>query len=147
MSIWRTKRRYEESRRFNERADAALLAISILRNEAEGVSTAHTDSDLKSQLTVGQELIEDLAEALANPERADDYTYALAHKLCDTWRMVPEDVVDKLEEEAVILNRTRQTLQPAGGLDDVEATLEDIDEIAAKTSQSEAERLRSNLVN
>lgn len=146
MSIWRTKRRYEESRRFNERADSALLAISILKNEAEGVSASHTDTDLRSQLQVGQELIEDLAEALENPELADDYTYALAHKLCDTWRMVPEDVVGKLKEEAAILERTTRKLQIVGGLDEVEDTLEDIDEIAAKTSKSEAERLRSNLV-
>jgi len=54
MSIWRTRRRHEENRRFNEQADAALLAIGVLRNRDDGLEMSYQDDTLRSQLSEGK---------------------------------------------------------------------------------------------
>jgi hypothetical protein len=146
MSIWRTKRRHEENRRFNEQADAALLAIGVLRNRAEGLEQPHDDDVLRSQLREGQALLSTLRRGLQSPEDADDYTYALAQQLCDSWRQVPREAVSQLVQDIETLEQAAERLETVEGLDHAEATLSDVEELAGQLSESEAELLRSKLV-
>lgn len=146
MSIWRTKRRHEENRRFNEQADAALLAIGVLKNRDEGLEQPHDDTVLRSQLQEGQTLLSTLRRGLQSSEDVDDYTYALAQQLCDSWRQVPGEAVTRLEQDIETLEQAEERLEAVEGLDHVEATLSDVEELAGQLSESEAERLRSKLV-
>lgn len=146
MSIWRTKRRHEENRRFNEQADAALLAIGVLRNREEGLEQSHDVDILRSQLRDGQTLLSTLRHGLQSPEDADDYTYALAQQLCDSWRQVPRESVGRLEQDIETLEHAAERLETVEALDHAEATLSDVEELAGQLSESEAERLRSKLV-
>lgn len=147
MSIWQSKRRYEESRRFNERADNALLAIGMLKNEADGLDVSYDSDEIRSYLNEGKQLLVQLSEALENPEKVDNYTFTLAHDLCDRRREVAGDIIHKLQEEADILEQTAEELCVTEGLSDVESTLSDINRIATETSQTESKRFRTNLVN
>ncbi len=146
MSIWRTRRRHEENRRFNERADAALLAIGVLRNRADGLELSYEDEELKSQLKDGEQLLLDLRRGLTSPADVGDYTYALAQQLCDSWRMVPDEAVAKLTEDIKTLERAKTHLKAVNKIDDVETTLSDVEKLAGQVSKSEAEKLRSKLV-
>lgn len=147
MSIWRTKRRYEENRRFSERANSALLAIGMLINREEGLNLSIDHEEMASNLQEGQELLQDLREALLEPETADDYTFALAQNLCDHWRIVPEDAAGRLSEAIALMQKAEDEMTMVRGLEQAQEVLEDIEKIAGTTSKSEARQLRNNLVN
>lgn len=147
MSVWRNKRRYEENRRFSERADAALLAIGILENSAAGIDSSRTDEDLQQHLREGRELLEELRQAVAAPAQVDDYTFALAHKLCKSWKLVSEDAADRLASDIDTLRTAEDTVTAVSGLNRAEETLADIEDIAGRISESEAQQMRNNLVN
>jgi hypothetical protein len=146
MSIWRTKRRHEENRRFNEQADTSLLAIGVLKNRDEGLELAYDDNVLRSQLREGQTLLSALRRGLQSPEDVDDYTYALAQRLCDNWRQVRGETVTRLNRDIETLEQAEERLEVVEGIDHVESTLSDVEELAGQLSESEAERLRSKLV-
>ncbi|ACM58763.1 hypothetical protein Hlac_3232 [Halorubrum lacusprofundi ATCC 49239] len=146
MSIWRTRRRHEENRRFNEQADAALLAIGVLRNRDDGLEMSYQDDTLRSQLSEGKKLLSKLRRGLTSPEEVDDYTYALSQQLCDNWRQVSNEAVTRLEEDIESLEQAEENLDAVQGIQRAETTLTDIEELAGKVSKSEAERLRSKLV-
>lgn len=147
MSVWRRKRRYEENRRFSERADAALLAVGILRNTADGIESSRSDEDLRQKLREGRELLEEMRQALRSPEQADDYAYALAHELCDHWTIVPEDAAERLADDIDTLEDVEETLVAVPELEHAKETLDDIEKIAGRISEEEAEQMRDNLVN
>jgi hypothetical protein len=147
MSIWRRKRRYEENRRFSERADDALLAIGLIRNSADGIETKRTDAELREKLSRGEELLQELQSALENPEQVDTYAVALAHRLCEQWQLVPEDAVDELAKDIQTIRKVRQTLSTTHGLSRTAETFEDIENIAARISESEAEQIQKQIVN
>ncbi|WP_143025237.1 hypothetical protein [Haloplanus vescus] len=147
MSIWRTKRRYEENRRFNERADTALLAIGMLRNEEEGLTVSWSEEELRSQLREGRKLLEEVRNALSDPESSEDYIYALSQRLCDHWRITPSKAEARLAENINILERASEELTAVEGLSEAEKTLFDIHEIAGQASESESEKFRDKLVN
>jgi hypothetical protein len=147
MSVWRNKRRYEENRRFSERADAALLAVGILQNSADGIETSRSDEDLQENIAEGRELLEELRRALEAPEQVDDSTFALAHKLCNSWKLVPEDAVERLATDVGTLRTAEETVSTVHGLNKVEETLSDIEEIAGRISEAEAQQMRNNIVN
>lgn len=147
MSVWRRKRRYEENRRFSERADAALLAIGILRNTANGIKSSRTDEDLRQKLREGRELLEEMRQALRSPEKVDDYTYALAHELCEYWTIVPKDASERLADDIDTLEDVEETLIAVPELEYAEETLDDVEKIAGRISEEEAEQMRDNLVN
>lgn len=146
MSIWRTKRRHEENRRFNEQADAALLAIGVLKNRDEGLEQSHDDDVLRSQLQEGQNLLLSLQQGLQSPEDVDDYTYALTQQLYESWRQVREEAITRLAQDIKTLEEAEEHLDTVGNIDRVEETLSDIEELAGQVSESEAEQLRSKLV-
>jgi hypothetical protein len=147
MSIWRTKRRYEENRRFSERANSALLATGMLINREEGLSLTMDSEEIATNLQNGQELLQDLRKALLEPETADDYTFALAQNLCDHWRTVPKNAAGRLSEAISALQKAEEDTSHVEGLEQAQRVLEDIEKIAGTTSESEARQLRNNLVN
>lgn len=147
MSVWRRKRRYEENRRFSERADAALLAIGILRNSADGIQLSRSDEDIQQKLEEGRELLKEMRQALRAPEQVDDYTFALAHNLCDSWKIIPEDASERLAKDIETLQNAKEALVAVPGLEQTEETLADIEEIAGRISEAEAQQMRNNLVN
>jgi len=59
MTRWRAKRRYEANRRFGERADEALVAISILKAKRDGIDLEQSEEDEGAQTFV----LYDLASA------------------------------------------------------------------------------------
>jgi len=147
MSIWRRKRRYEENRRFSERADDALLAIGLIRNSADGIETTRTDSDLREKLSRGENLLKELRTALETPEEVDAYTVALAYRLCEQWKVVPEDAVDELSKDIQTIEKVRETLSTTRQLSRTARTFEDIENTAARISESEAEEIQKQIVN
>ena len=147
MSIWRRKRRYEENRRFSERADDALLAIGLIRNSAGGIETVRSDSDLREKLRKGENLLKELRTALENPEEADAYAVALAHRLCDQWKVIPEDAIDELSADIQTVRKVQESLSTTRRLSRTAETFEDIENTAARISQSEAEEIRKQIVN
>jgi len=133
MSIWRTRRRHEENRRFNEQADAALLAIGVLRNRDDGLEMSYQDDTLRSQLSEGKKLLSKLRRGLTSPEEVDDYTYALSQQLCDNWRQVSNEAVTRLEEDIESLEQAEENLDAVQGIQRAETTLTDIEELAGKS--------------
>jgi len=146
MSIWRRKRRYEENRRFSERADDALLAIGLIRNSADGIGSSRSDDDLRAKLTAGRELLEELRTALQDPEEVDAYTVVLAHRLCDSWRLVPEDGVDRLSTDIEVVSSVEKSLSPTQGLDRAVETFDDVEDVAARISESEAQEMQNQIL-
>ncbi len=147
MSIWRRKRRYEQNRRFSERADDALLAIGLIRNAADGIETTRSDAELRENLSEGKSLLEELRAALENPEEVDAYSVALAHRLCKQWKFVPEDAVERLTEDIQTVEEVSERLATTRGLSRTEETFEDIESTAAQISESEAEEIQKQIVN
>lgn len=147
MSIWRRKRRYEENRRFSERADDALLAIGILRNSAEGLDTSRGEEEIRQMLSNGFKLLQELASALHQPEQADDYSIVLANELCELWAIVPSDAYDRLREDADIVAAVEEDLSVKNGIREATQTFEDIEAVAGQISETEAEEMRNDLIN
>jgi len=50
MNRWRAKRRYEANRRFGEHADEALVAISILKANRDGIDLDQSEESLRAKL-------------------------------------------------------------------------------------------------
>lgn len=147
MSIWRRKRRYEENRRFSERADSALLAIGLIRNSADGIESTREDEDLRQKLSEGRELLEELRLGLRNPEQVDAYTVALAHRLCDLWKIVPSDAIDRLSTDIEVVSTLEETLSTTPRIRQTAKTLEDVEDVASRISETEAEEIRNSIIN
>ena len=147
MSIWRRKRRYDENRRFSDRANSALLVVGMLMNEREGIEADSDSEKLISSLSEARELLEELQDALTEPENADNYTYELAQALCDEWRVVPEDGAERLETAIQTILEAEQQRTAVAGLEEARKVLLTVEQIAGDISESEAEQLQDNLAN
>lgn len=146
MGLWRSKRRYEENRRFSERASSALLAIGILENSEEGLNTSFSDDELREYLTTGVELLDDIKTGLEEPTTVDDYTLALAQHLSHNRKVPREDLADELDRHIEILQDARETLEPPSRINRAVQTIEEIEEIAGRVTEQEAAELRDTLV-
>jgi hypothetical protein len=147
MSLWRAKRRFEANKKFNSSADEALLAIAVIRSRTKGEKLSYSDEELREMLGEGMDLLSEIRTSLLSPEKVDDYVYNLSQELVDERNMVSEDVAEELEGEIEVLEGIQESLAVVSGTDDVEETLETIEEIAGEASEDQSENIRSHLVN
>lgn len=140
MSLWRSKRRYDTSRRFSERADNALYALALL--QSDGSVTKTRKQELRENLEQGETVLRTLRDALQNPEEADSYTYNFARQLREHYGEIDKYAIERLNRYLELLNQTRSELSYQSDLEEVVEVLELVEEIAAQTSEQDAEQLR-----
>lgn len=140
MSLWRSKRRYDTSRRFSEQADDALYALALLQSVGS-VTETRTD-ELRDNLAEGIALFETLRDALESPEEVDTYTFTLAREFRKRYGDLDNHAIDRLDRYVSLLERTEADLTYRGDLDDVVEALEIVEELAGQTTERDAKRMK-----
>jgi hypothetical protein len=145
MSKWRAKRRYEANRRFGERADDALVAISVLEARSEGIELGRDDEELRAKLEDGQDLLTTVRDALDGESRLDPFELAVAENVAEQRRGSTRRMIEDLDAAAAELAAASDDLEFYHGLQDAKNWLEAISAVATKTSQATVDRMRGNV--
>lgn len=140
MSLWRSKRRYDASRRFSEQADDALYALALL--QSNGAVTKRRTAELRRNLEEGKEVLRTLRDALRSPEQADNYTYSLVRELREHYGDIDKYAIDRLNRYLELLDAAKGDLAYRNELDEVVEALELVEELSAQTSERDAEQIR-----
>lgn len=145
MSKWRAKRRYEANRRFGERADDALVAVSILEARDEGIELDREDEELREKLQDGRDLLMTVRDALDGESRLDPFELAVVENVAEERGDATRRLVDSLNAAATELADASDNLRYHDGLQDARAWLEDISTVATQTSRTTVDRMRGNI--
>jgi hypothetical protein len=145
MTRWRAKRRYEANRRFGERADEALVAISILKAKRDGIDLEQSEEDLRAKLESGRHLLEQIRDALEEDPDADPYELAIAEQIQENAITASSRLVGDFDDLIEVMEAAEETLTYQQGLDDVREKLKDISETANRTSRDSINRMRGTL--
>lgn len=145
MSKWRAKRRYEANRRFGERADDALVAISVLKARSEGIELGRSDEELRAKLEDGQNLLMTVRDALDGQPGLDPFELAVAENVAEQRRGSTRRMVEDLDAAAGELATASDDLEFYRGLQDAKDWLEAISKVATKTSQATVDRMRGKV--
>ena len=146
MTRWRAKRRYEANRRFGERADEALVAISVLKAKRDGIELEQSEGDLRAKLQSGRYLIERIRDALDEDPDADPYELAIAEQIQENAITARSRLVGDFDDLIEVMESAEETLAYQDGLDDVREQLKEISETASRTSRDSINRMRGTLV-
>ncbi|WP_121823307.1 hypothetical protein [Halostella salina] len=147
MTRWRAKRRYEANRRFGERADEALVAISILKAKRDGIDLEQSEDDLRAKLESGRHLLEQIRDALDEDPNADPYELAIAEQIQENAITARSRLVGDFDDLIEVMEAAEETLTYQQGLDDVREKLKEISETANRTSRDSINRMRGTLAN
>jgi len=145
MTRWRAKRRYEANRRFGERADEALVAISILKAKRDGIDLEQSEDDLRAKLESGRHLLEQIRDALDKDPNADPYELAIAEQIQENAITARSRLVGDFDDLIEVVEAAEETLTYQQGLDDVREKLKEISETANRTSRDSINRMRGTL--
>jgi len=145
MTRWRAKRRYEANRRFGERADEALVAISILKAKRDGIDLEQSEDDLRAKLESGRHLLEQIRDALDEDPNADPYELAIAEQIQENAITARSRLVGDFDDLIEVMEAAEETLTYQQGLDDVREKLKEISETANRTSRDSINRMRGTL--
>lgn len=145
MTRWRAKRRYEANRRFGERADEALVAISILKAKRDGIDLEQSEEDLRAKLESGRHLLEQIRDALEEDPDADPYELAIAEQIQENAITASSRLVGDFDDLIEVMEAAEETLTYQQGLDEVREKLKDISETANRTSRDSINRMRGTL--
>jgi hypothetical protein len=145
MTRWRAKRRYEANRRFGERADEALVAISILKAKRDGIDLEQNEEDLQAKLESGRHLLERIRDALDEDPDADPYELAIAEQIQTNAITASSRLVGDFDDLIRVMETAEETLTYQEDLDDVRQQLKQISETASRTSQDSINRMRGTL--
>ena len=145
MTRWRAKRRYEANRRFGERADEALVAISILKAKRDGIDLEQSEDDLRAKLESGRHLLEQIRDALDEDPNADPYELAIAEQIQENAITARSRLVGDFDDLIEVVDAAEETLTFQQGLDDVREKLKEISETANRTSRDSINRMRGTL--
>lgn len=145
MTRWRAKRRYEANRRFGERADEALVAISILKAKRDGIDLEQSEEDLRTKLESGRHLLEQIRDALDEDPDADPYELAIAEQIQENAITARTRVVGDFDDLIEVMETAEEALTYQQGLDEVREKLKEISETANRTSRDSINRMRGTL--
>jgi urease gamma subunit len=145
MTRWRAKRRYEANRRFGERADEALVAISILKAKRDGIDLEQSEEDLRAKLESGRHLLQQIRDALDEDPDADPYELAIAEQIQENAITASSRLVGDFDDLIEVMEAAEETLTYQQGLDEVRETLKEISETANRTSRDSINRMRGTL--
>ena len=145
MTRWRAKRRYEANRRFGERADEALVAISILKAKRDGIDLEQSEDDLRAKLESGRHLLEQIRDALDEDPNADPYELAIAEQIQENAITARSRLVGDFDDLIEVVEAAEETLTYQQGLDDVREKLKEISKTANRTSRDSINRMRGTL--
>ena len=145
MTRWRAKRRYEANRRFGERADEALVAISILKAKRDGIDLEQSEDDLRAKLESGRHLLEQIRDALDEDPNAEPYELAIAEQIQENAITARSRLVGDFDDLIEVVEAAEETLTYQQGLDDVREKLKEISETANRTSRDSINRMRGTL--
>ena len=145
MTRWRAKRRYEANRRFGERADEALVAISILKAKRDGIDLEQSEDDLRAKLESGRHLLEQIRDALDEDPDADPYELAIAEQIQENAITASSRLVGDFDDLIEVMEAAEETLTYQQDLDDVREKLKEISETANRTSRDSINRMRGTL--
>jgi len=145
MTRWRAKRRYEANRRFGERADEALVAISILKAKRDGIDLEQSEDNLRAKLESGRHLLEQIRDALDEDPNADPYELAIAEQIQENAITASSRLVGGFEDLIEVMEAAEETLTYQQGLDEVREQLKEISETANRTSRDSINRMRGTL--
>ena len=145
MTRWRAKRRYEANRRFGERADEALVAISILKAERDGIDLEQSDEEVRAKLESGRQLLERIRDALDEDPAADPYELAIAERLQENSLSARSRLVSDFDDLIDVVEAAKEDLGYREGLEEVRDKLQEISETANRTSRDSINRMRGTL--
>ena len=145
MTRWRAKRRYEANRRFGERADEALVAISILKAKRDGIDLEQSEEDLRTKLESGRHLLEQIRDALDEDPDADPYGLAIAEQIQENAITARTRLVGDFDNLIEVMETAEETLTYQQGLDEIREKLKEISETANRTSRDSINRMRGTL--
>lgn len=147
MTRWRAKRRYEANRRFGERADEALVAITILKAKRDGIDLEQSEEDLRAKLESGRQLLEQIRDALDEDPDADPFELAIAEQIQENAITARSRLVGDFDDFIEVMETTEETLTHQDGLDEVREQLKEISATASRTSRDSINRMRGTLAN
>lgn len=145
MTRWRAKRRFEANRRFADSADEALVAISILEAETEGIELDQPDEEVRSKLENGRVLLNKIRGALAEESDANPDELAIARQIREESLDPPSRLVSDFESMISTVERAKTDLTYSDELDEVRSWLKRLSETASRTSRDSINRMRGTL--
>lgn len=145
MTRWRAKRRFEANRRFADSADEALVAISIIEAETEGIELDQPDEEVRSKLESGRVLLDRIRGALAEESVANPDELAIARQLREEALDPPDRMVSDFESMISTIERAKTDLTYSEELDEVRSWLKRLSETASRTSRDSINRMRGTL--
>lgn len=145
MTRWRAKRRFEANRRFADSADEALVAISILEAETEGIELDQPDEEVRSKLENGRVLLDKIRGALAEESDANPDELAIARQIREESLDPPSRLVSDFESMISTVERAKTDLTYSDELDEVRSWLKRLSETASRTSRDSINRMRGTL--
>lgn len=154
MDPWRAKRRYEINRRLSERADDALIAISVLKGRQQGGEFDHGPDDLRAKLDTGLGLLLDLQTALefltdGESEVSEDVSPQML-SMAELWadecaRTTRNRALTELQNQITALEETQDSLSHYRSIRDTVNTLEFISDVTSATSKENVNRMKGRL--
>lgn len=145
MTRWRAKRRFEANRRFADSADEALVAISILEAETEGIELDQPDEEVRSKLENGRVLLDKIRGALAEESDANPDELAIARQIREESLDPPSRLVSDFDSMISTVERAKTDLTYSDELDEVRSWLKRLSETASRTSRDSINRMRGTL--
>lgn len=145
MTRWRAKRRFEANRRFADSADEALVAISILEAETEGIELDQPDEEVRSKLENGRVLLDKIRGALAEESDANPDELAIARQIREESLDPPSRLVSDFESMISTVERAKTDLTYSDELGEVRSWLKRLSETASRTSRDSINRMRGTL--
>jgi hypothetical protein len=145
VTRWRAKRRYEANRRFGERADEALVAISILKAKRDGIDLEQSEEVLQAKIVSGRHLLERIRDALDEDPDADPYELAIAEQIQNNAITASSRLVGDFDDLIEVMENAEETLTYQEGLNDVRQQLKRISETASRTSRDSINRMWGTL--
>lgn len=145
MSLWRSKRRYDTSRRLSEQADDALYALALLQSDQSDIRTRA--SELRDKLEAGKAVLITLRDALENPEQSDSYTYSVAQQVREHYGDIDKYAIERMNRHIRAIEAIAEDFTIDSRLTDVIEMLEVVEEVAVQTTDREAKQMRNYVAN
>lgn len=145
MSLWRAKRKYEANQSLNETADDALLAIAVLQNDGDEFGV-YDSGEVREKLSDGAEILQQLQQAIDEPEQVSSYYLALANHLRTSGRkQTANQFRRELTDATTALSEASKTIRWNSGLNKAKKLLQRVEEFTSETSKRNVDHMRGHL--
>lgn len=126
-------------------ADDTLLAITLLRNQSDGLEV-YSPEEIREYLQNGAEILEKVEQTIENPDRASNYYVALGDHLRTSGRkQTKRQFRSEIRKAKATLDDVATDFQWREELNEVERLFRRIEKFTSETSTRNADEMREHL--